>query len=272
MNTESSDYRDVLRTEYARRRNRNPSYSLRAFARDLDIAYSRLNEVINAKRGISAVAADRLAMNLGLSETEKNIFVAQVEASHGRSNAVRNRAQARARELRAQTEQNSIQLDAFEMISHWYHYAILELPALKEFQADPQWIADRLGISRTEAEGAISRLFRVGLLRKTKTGFEPARDFTFSTTDIPSAGLKRHHEQILAKATDAIHFQDIHERDLSAVTVAIDRKDIPKAKEMLKTFRRQFMREMEKSADRDAVYSLALQFFRIDKTPRGKNE
>lgn len=267
MDQISGDYRDVLRSEYARRRDRNPAYSLRAFARDLDIAYSRLNEVVNAKRGISVKAALRLAAKLGLNETETQIFVAQVESCHGRSSVSRASAKERVEALREQSKHSALQVDVFETIAHWYHYAILELPAVQGFKPDPEWVSERLGISKQEAKGAIDRLLRLGLLKETAKGFAPARDFTFSTSDIPSNGLKKHHEQILKKATDAIHFQDVHERDLSAVTVAINGADIPKAKEMTKTFRRQFMRELERNPKRDAVYTLAIQFFRVDKKP-----
>ncbi len=81
---------------------------------------------------------------------------------------------------------------------------------------------------------------------------------------MPSEGLKKHHEQILEKAKDSIYLQSLEQRDLSAITVAVHRSDLPMAKEMIKKFRRDLTAKLEAREDRDAVYCLAIQLFQLD--------
>lgn len=276
MQATYSNYRDVIRVEYSRRRQRNPSYSLRAFARDLKFTYSRLNEVLNAKRGISSEAAERLAKGLGLSPIETRTFVRQVEASHARSATARKSARLELEKDSMTAPDKFIQLDVFEVICNWYHYAILELTQVRGFKSDITWISKRLGISRIEASDAIERLLRIGLLVQDRQGrWSPSQNFTFSTEGVPSQGIKRHHEQILEKAKDAIHLQDLETRDLSSVTFAIRSDLVPLAKQKIQTFRRELMRELETESQKegpDAVYCLATHFFRLDQTSLKENE
>ena len=53
-------YRDVLRAKLAQRCERNASYSLRAFARDLTLSPSYLSEVLNGKSFLSPAICDRV--------------------------------------------------------------------------------------------------------------------------------------------------------------------------------------------------------------------
>ena len=47
-----------------------------------------------------------------------------------------------------------LDLDAFQVISDWYHYAILELASTKDCKASPSYISDRLGIPSDQASHA----------------------------------------------------------------------------------------------------------------------
>jgi hypothetical protein len=68
-----------------------------------------------------------LADRLGLSPTE----VARYRPTPSGSRPTRGQRVA----YRRLTE------DTFEVVSHWYHYAILELTAVESFRPDPRWIA-----------------------------------------------------------------------------------------------------------------------------------
>ena len=268
MFSAEKDYRETLKEEFASRCTKNPLYSLRAFSRDIDTPFSRVSEVLNHKRGLSAEAALRISLKLGLSKKETELFVIQVNALHGRSRTTKLAAQRQIESLVQRQEGKSLQLDVFEVISNWYHYAIVELARVEDFQNDPAWIARRLGITPVEVELAIERMLNLGLLERKGNRIRAAQQFIASTCDIPSAGLKKHHDQILEKARHSIFLQSLTERDLSAITMAIDPKDLPEAKALLKKFRREFSKKMESSANKQAVYCLALQFFRLDRKPQ----
>jgi hypothetical protein len=58
------ELRILLEQELARRQSRNLRYSLRAFARDLQLSPSFLCQILAAKRGFSAKSAERISNTL----------------------------------------------------------------------------------------------------------------------------------------------------------------------------------------------------------------
>jgi transcriptional regulator with XRE-family HTH domain len=53
--------RTILEAEFARRRNLNPRYSLRAFARSVDIEHSTLSQLLSGKRPMTWKSIHRIA-------------------------------------------------------------------------------------------------------------------------------------------------------------------------------------------------------------------
>lgn len=96
------DYRIILRQEMQKRLERNPSYSLRAFARDLGILPNRLISVLNRKYGISPKAALYLAEKLGFDQKQTELFCDLVRIEHARSR--RERESARLKFSKESTE------------------------------------------------------------------------------------------------------------------------------------------------------------------------
>ena len=88
-------YRDFMLRELERRQRKNPSYSLRAFARDLEVPSSRLSEILNRKMGLSETRAVALADKLNLSSSEREFFIDLALAEHARSAVIKEMAQRR---------------------------------------------------------------------------------------------------------------------------------------------------------------------------------
>jgi len=264
MVTASRTFKTIMKEEFEERCKRNSHYSLRAFARDLQISPSRISEIFADKMGLSRNNALKIAKKLGYSDSEIEIFLALVESEHGRGKRIKEKAKERLTELKTDPAYNTIQLDTFKVISDWYHYAILELTYLKDFEYSASWISRRLGISETAAELALKRLIQLELLEEKNGTVLATEEFNASTSGIPSESLKKHHEQILDKAKSSVYGQTLDQRDLSAITLAIDSRRIPEAKELIKKFRREFNKLMTTSDQKDRVYCLAVQFFGLD--------
>lgn len=64
------DIRTRLTDEFARRRARNPRYSLRAFAQAMALHHSAMSRILRGERGLSRDMVDRLTTRLGLSPAE----------------------------------------------------------------------------------------------------------------------------------------------------------------------------------------------------------
>jgi uncharacterized protein (TIGR02147 family) len=166
------------------------------------------------------------------------------------------------------SEQDFAQIsrDRFEMISDWYHFAIMELIAVQGFKAKPKWIAATLGISFQEADAAIERLKRLGFLRVDESGKWILDSPSNSTTPHPSdlsAAHRKLQKQILSQALAAIDDVPAELRDQSSVTLSIPSSEIPRAAELIAKFRRKLARELQVKPDHDQVYQLTISLFPV---------
>jgi uncharacterized protein (TIGR02147 family) len=258
------DYRQVLREEYELRCRRNARYSLRSFARDLHLAPSRVSDIFNNGRGISPKKAQSVAEHLGYSAAEQSDFVMKVQVAHARSPRKRAEANEKLKELLAKKPVLQISLDNFSLISGWHHLAILELTSLKDFKSDVSWIARRLNLTPSEVKISIDRLIRLNLLCEVNGQWQAVDDKTNTPNDIPSKAIKEFHSGILKKASSAVYSQNTETRDLGATVVGINIEDIPKAKALIRNFRAEMAKLLESNKEKNAVYCLSTQFFKLD--------
>lgn len=92
MIMEVMDYRDIVKAEFFRRRSIDPFYSLRSFAKDLNLEPMHLSYLLKHKRGLSKDNAMYVALELGLTGFAARRFCFMVSAQSGRSRAERNLA------------------------------------------------------------------------------------------------------------------------------------------------------------------------------------
>ncbi len=268
LNLTHSDYRMILKEELDNRCSQNPSYSLRAFARDLTLSPSRLSEILNNKQGLSRKAADRICDHLNMNSDEKNYFLDLVTVAHARS--PKDRGIAEIRLLKQKQENDAfyqLKVDTFKIISDWYHLGILELLRIDGFQCDARWIAKRLRITPIQAELAIERLIRVKLLEKIDGKLTATTNTGLIQSEVPSESIRKFHRQILAKAQDALSVQRIEEREFCSQIVSINRNFIPAAKAAIGKFQQRFRSDSDETDDHNELYCLSIQFFSL--TERG---
>lgn len=259
----STDYRAWLRNELAERCRRNRQYSLRAFARDLELLPSHLSDVLHRKQGLSAKSATTIARRLGLGPAEETVFVTLVESEHARSRAARQAAKQHLKRLRVSSRHRSLREDVFAVVADWYHFAILELIQCDDFEPRLDWIATRLGISVVEAERAVERLVATGLLERRGESWVVTERFPAAGGEIASAAVKRFHSQILEKAAEALYLQAVAKRDFSCITFAFNPADLPALKEEVKRFRRRIERKYKARSGKKQVYAMSTQLFAL---------
>ena len=238
----------VLRTAIEERSQRNPGYSLRAFARASGISHTVLSLVLSGKRPLSKKAALKLADYLELDpESRQNVL--------------------KPYESKPTPEFSTLSLDAFSVISDWYHYAILSLMELPDAKLDARWIAKRIGISVLDAKMAIERLQRLELLVEDAEGRFHQRGLPIKIDNtVSTAATRRFHKQVLARAAESIEKDDIAERDFSSMTFAMDVSSVEFARERIREFRRQLTAELEMRGTPQSVYYLTVQLFPVAKT------
>lgn len=255
---------DVIRNEFERRCKKNPSYSLRAFAKSLEFSPQRLSHVLNGKRGLSMEAGTDLAKKLSLSEREASIFLDMIESEFGRSLTSKLAAKKR---MKKKSYFSNVGLDTFKLIADWYHFAILTMLELKTAYFSENEIASDLGISKSQAKFALERLLRLGMVDREEDGQLTSLGKIFiDTNNIPNEAVKSFHEQVLDRTKLAIREVGIDERDFSTLFVAIDPDQFKEAQTFIKDFREEFDRRFSRNVkNKQQVYTLGIQFYKTSK-------
>jgi hypothetical protein len=242
MKCDNQDFRHLLQQEFISRCRKNPSYSLRAYARALKIQPSPLSAILRGKRPITRKMKHRLGFSLGLKPEEFAYEASSVQ---------------------------KIELDTFAIISDWYHFAILELTRVKSFRPDPNYIAKVLGVSRTQVEIAMGRLERVGLLKIEGKRWIDMTNNGFATNihdDLTTEAARRLQKQILEKSIQALEDIPIAERDHTSMTMAIHSGDLKKAKNKIRRFRRELCKQLERNPNPTHVYHLNISLYPVSKS------
>ena len=68
------NFQNMLLQEFEVRRTKNPGYSLRSYARDVEIPSSKLSRILRKGEGISPSKAKEICERMRWSEQEKSLF------------------------------------------------------------------------------------------------------------------------------------------------------------------------------------------------------
>lgn len=256
------NYRKYLTENFESRSLRNPSYSLRAYARDLGIGTSTLTEVLKGKYGLSKARIETIVNSLQLTSSQAEHFSDLVTRDHSRNLLDREEAISRIQSRLKQTTE-SVTLDGFRVISDWYHLALLELITLPNSGSDTSKMAKALNLPELTVKEALERLMRLDLVIKKDDGFYPTDDFSAIGDETPSQIIRKFHRQILEKALTALESQSVEKRENSSTVFAINVEDLPAAKKKLLKFRREFSTLLSNNPHKNDVYCLSVQFFSL---------
>lgn len=241
-----AQFRLWLQKQFTDRCQKNPRYSLRAFAQLLNLDASTVSQILSGKRAPSRKASLEICERLSVSARDLKVLGLAQSTT---------------------TSDNFIQLslDTQAVLADWYHFAILELTFVKNFDSDPRWIAKQLSLSVIEVRAAVERMLRLGLLdrqngRLVKTHGSITNHTGLSTT----VARKTLQKQILTKALAAIDEVPQEEKDITSLTMSIDPKNLDIAREMIKRFRRELCALLE-TGEQQRVYNLAVQLYPISK-------
>ena len=258
-----SDHLKYLQEAYDNRVARNPSYSLRAFARDLGLATSTLTEIMKGKYGLSFERAFQVAEKMHLNETQCQHFAELFIIQFSRSEKAKKSARANVLARTTQVYQD-LQEDSFRTISEWHHLAILELLEIEQHTYETSaLLAERLELPQDLLQESLQRLERLHLIELRKGRLLPTGEFTTVGNGRASEAIRHFHAQVLSRAQMALENQTVDEREFSSTVFSISKEDVSAAKKLLQTFRRDFAIRFSKTKSPDDVFCLSLQFFSL---------
>ena len=107
-----------LKKEFLIRTEKNPNYSLRAFAKALEINVGTLSALMSGRRPLTAKTAKKLCDQLDYSPVQRENILKRIPHGHQTANV---------KLLTLKEERLELEEQCFRIISDWYHYAILQI-------------------------------------------------------------------------------------------------------------------------------------------------
>ncbi|MFN8944154.1 MAG: DUF4423 domain-containing protein [Pseudobdellovibrionaceae bacterium] len=236
------DGRLLLRQQFQERKNRNPAYSLRAFARDLDVSVTSLSQYFSRLRDLSKTSKLSVISRLQFSPLEKEIFLEQGPVD------------------KIEQNQAIVSEDLFNLIGDWVSFALLSLSKIKNQTADAKVIAKKLGVTPEEITSSLDRLQRFKLILIKNGKLKRTQQSLSTSDDVPSEAIRKYHLSILQKAQSALQREPIDRRDFSAMTFPASLKNVQQIKKILRTTQNRIAK-LAQTGDSDDVFVISMQYF-----------
>jgi uncharacterized protein (TIGR02147 family) len=264
-----SDYRVFLKDELAARISSNARYSLRSFAKQMNIPASTLSELLSRKKQMTMGLVTKIVDGLKMSEHEATYLRLLVQLESESNENKKAELRRRAAQYSSVTQTQSLNLDMFRVIADWYCVVILE--SLELINLSEKQLVKQLGISRFEFKLAIERLEKLELIQKNAQGqYQKTKSDLLAESDIPNSALRKFHQQMLQKAIVAVEEQTPKEKVIGSETLIISKSQVKEAGKIIEECFQKISLLSKKTRSKEAVYHLGIQFFKLVENDKGE--
>lgn len=260
-----SEYQKILKTEFQARHRRNLSYSLRAFARDLDISPGMLSRILSGKSTPSSFTAKSIAARIGYDEEKQKWFCALVEADKGRSVETRNQAKEFLRSYVKGLRTKKITLES-SIDWNWYHFAIRRMTDLMQFRFDYKWIAEQLKLPKAKVTKAIQDLLSIGALIIEDGQLKIKNNYLVLFNGVKPKVREKMEKDIFARMLPSLiqarHEESYHRNHF----FVLDKSQVEQIMQLIDSFENQIDDLTYKSKKPDDLFCLSIHFFSMLKS------
>lgn len=261
-------YQSVLKEFFLQKKEKNNSFSIRSFAKLVDLSPSFMSLLFNGKRELNLQTAEQIANKLSLKNVEKKYFLNLVDYQTARTETSKEKALSQLQKLsQKKIVPQQMEMDVFLKLSNWHYNAILAFLTLPHENKSIRQIARRFKLDNFYIEECLERLKRLNLV-ECQNGQWKNKNAYLEVKSIPSVALRKYQKSILELATKSLEEQKtFEERDISSVVFTVDATKLPLAQKLISEFQDQLV-ELLDSPSSSEVYQCAIQFFRVTE-PKG---
>ena len=252
-------YLKCLNHIFESRREINPSYSLRSFARDLDLTPSFLSQVLKGKKGLSHQKATEISQNLSLDLKEKEAFLISNLAANARSEERKKYYQQKYDDLFRKNERE-VPFEFYQTMTKWQNLALLEIIETGIETQSVKRMASLLKLSEAEVLCNLDTLIEIQELSFDGVNYRATSEHSLLKGGIPNSYVKAFHQQILHQGLKAIETQELEKREIRSSLMGISEDKVPEAKRMIQDFFREFRKLQNGDEEKNTVYALNVNF------------
>lgn len=263
------DYRAYLQDMFAFRKRMKRQFSHRFFARESGFASPNfLKLVMDGRRNLTADSIGKVAKGFRLNKGEREFFENLVFMNQAASHEQRNHYYQKMTRLKGFADIQPLEKASYEYFSNWYCPVVREIVLFGERRHTPETIAALLDppITAREAEKTLDLLTNLGLIRKDAHGRWAQKDRAVSTgPEVRSLVATNFHREMLRLAGESIERHPSEKRDITSVTLSVNRDKMPEIKEKTAAFRKELLEMACADDDADQVVQVNIQAFPLTK-------
>ena len=255
------DYRQYLKDYYEEKKKISSYFSYRYIGQKLGLDHSFIVKILMGKRHIKESHIPSLCNLCKLEGKEAEYFETLVHFTKARSDSQIKLYFEKLMSLKSVKHYN-IHESQYEYFHKWYYAAIRSALEILPVNENLQELADFLNPSITlqQAEESISLLQKLELIEKDEDGVFVLTKNHLTTVDRWSVvAIKNYQKEVIKMSAESLDRDHKSQRDISTITMAIERDKLPILKEMLKDFREGVINQVDEMDSPDAVYQLNLQ-------------
>ena len=270
---EYQDYHAYL-SDYYDQRKRTSAFSWREFAKNAGfVSPSYLKMVCEGKTNLSKVTMGRVADAIGLAGHEVDYFEAMVQFGNAKTDDVKKKFLEKMQSIAFDHKVRIVDKDAFEYYDSWKNPVVRELAPLMP-GAMPGEIAKActLEVSAIDVRKSLQFLVRAGFLEQVEENVyrQTEKSVEGSKEGLPLA-IRSMHREMGNLAVDSLDRFSSSERNVTGVTMGIDRETYGQIVHELDECRKKITALAESCGNIRQVYRLNLQLFPLSKEV-GKRE
>lgn len=240
-------FSEFLHSKYLERKGRNSKYSLRSFSRDMGVSSGRLTNLMKGRDIPGHETIEKFSLILNLCEEEKGKL-----KSLASSQKYTRRGPGFSKQL---TEAE------FVKMSDWKTWCVYTLFQASDYTPTYSWFSKKLNLSIEEIQHCLQKLSELELISPVEDFFEIICECVTTTNDIPSHAIRSFHKEFIPLGLSSIDKVKVEERDISSLTICIDKKNIAEYKKALSDFRAKICQLSRQNEIADELYQLNIQLF-----------
>jgi len=264
-----TDYRAFLREWFEDAKKEQSFLSFRYMARRTGIDAGYLAHVFQGTKHIAEGSIAAVSALLGMKSKESKYFHELVLFSRAKSEREIKERFQRLMVLRS-TSARELSARQTRYWTYWFYPAVRLTMMTFDFKGDYADLGARLSppITMEQAKEAVQVLEGLELVRKESDGRYSVIDAHVSTGDAwQSLAIREFQEQTLKLACESLERFPKNVRDISTLTLAIPRTEIPALQEMVREFRSQVAKWALSLDDSDCVMQVDLAMFPLGMSP-----
>ena len=245
---------------------KNPSYSLRAFAKDLELSPASVSSILSKNRGLSHKMAARVAQKLPFSDIEKSRFVQLAIAQYSRSKIRREKA---LKSLESEVSLKKIKkLNVQEtLLKTWHNLALLELISGESYKkTDLKLLGQKLGLSTQIVNHLVDKMLEAEILIINQDDILEDNLGNLEIEDSPGSKILRDfHSQILEQASVALATQTSEELHSQSMIFSVNEELVPEINKEIKEFLKKINKIVTSSSGKEVLRCITIQNFQLEK-------